>query len=411
MAFLTGRSVRCSAKGVPPSVERRGPADIGALGWYAGRAPLQLPLLIARERALAHNIEAMQRYCDERRILLAPHGKTTMCPQLFHRQLQAGAWGLTVATAHQFRIAADSGARRIIIANQIVDAGSLAEIAMRCATDPSLRVWFFVDSVEAAAALHERAEAWPQRRVRTLIEVGYSGGRTGVRTLPAALALADAMRSMKRVCLQGIAGFEGLLSNTPGGRVEAEIFLLRLHRVGELLRERGDLPANYIVTAGGSSGFDLVAKQFAGTQACGRRVVLRSGCYVAHDHGTYACAQAARERFVPALELWSCVQSRPEPGLLYLNFGRRDAPFDAGYPLPLYVVCGNGKKRVLGGEWQVEGLNDQHARVRVPRTESAAVGDVVVSGISHPCGAFDRWKTVLVADEDDSIVGALETYF
>ena len=34
---------------------------------------------------------------------LAPHGKTTMSPQLFRRQLDAGAWGLTFATVTQLR--------------------------------------------------------------------------------------------------------------------------------------------------------------------------------------------------------------------------------------------------------------------------------------------------------------------
>ena len=84
-------------------------------GWPAGTAPaaaiaaglhvddLPLPVLVLHEDALAHNLAAMAAWCERERLLLAPHGKTTMAPRLFRRQLDAGAWGITVATVHQAR--------------------------------------------------------------------------------------------------------------------------------------------------------------------------------------------------------------------------------------------------------------------------------------------------------------------
>ena len=44
-----------------------------------------------------------------------------VCPHLFQRQLKDGAWGITVATTQQLRIARSYGVARVIMANQLVD--------------------------------------------------------------------------------------------------------------------------------------------------------------------------------------------------------------------------------------------------------------------------------------------------
>jgi D-serine dehydratase len=47
----------------------------------------------------------MQQFIAAYNCKLAPHGKTTMVPKLFSRQLEAGAWGITLATPHQTQVA------------------------------------------------------------------------------------------------------------------------------------------------------------------------------------------------------------------------------------------------------------------------------------------------------------------
>ena len=98
-----------------------------------------------------------------------------------------------------------------------------------------------------------------------------------------------------------------------------------------------------LLSAGGSAIFDLVATRLK--PALGRPVrgLLRSGCYVTHDHGNYkrfvnvvesrlGCARG--ESLRPALEVWALVQSCPEPGLAILAAGRRDLSFDIEMPIP-----------------------------------------------------------------------------
>jgi D-serine deaminase-like pyridoxal phosphate-dependent protein len=90
--------------------------------------------------------------------------------------------------------------------------------------------------------------------------------------------------------------------------------------------------------------------------------------------------------------------------------GKRDAPYDEGLPVPLRI------RRTSGGVDSAEGLsvtrlNDQHAYLRVSPEVEVRPGDLVCFGISHPCTAFDKWRTIPVVDDDDTIVDVLHTYF
>ena len=96
---------------------------LGEQGYDVGRGDLPLPLLVLRESALAHNLRVMHGWCAERGLSLAPHGKTSMAPQLIRRQLDAGAWGMTAATVQQVAVMRAAGARRVILANEVVGPG------------------------------------------------------------------------------------------------------------------------------------------------------------------------------------------------------------------------------------------------------------------------------------------------
>ena len=70
-----------------------------------------MPLLVLRDSALRHNATAMADWCGDAGVLLAPHGKTTMAPQLFARQFEAGAWAITAATLAQAQVYRAFGVR------------------------------------------------------------------------------------------------------------------------------------------------------------------------------------------------------------------------------------------------------------------------------------------------------------
>jgi D-serine deaminase-like pyridoxal phosphate-dependent protein len=376
---------------VTPGESRVDPWDRG-LGAYAGAeiaglalSALPLPVLVLRDSAVEHNLGLMARWCAERGLSLAPHGKTTMAPALIRRQLDAGAWAMTAATVPQLAVMRAAGARRVILANQLVGA---PEIAWFERERRGIEAFCLVDSVAGVAALAARVEA----PLPVLIELG--GPRAGCRTVEAALAVADAVAPP--LVLAGVEGFEGTL---PEGEVDG--YVARLRSLVETLDARGAFAGvdEIVATAGGSAFFDHV---FEGLRFDGLsrpvRVVLRSGCYLTHDDGLYAEATPLPS-LRAALELWARVLSCPEPGLAIAGFGKRDAPYDLGLP----VVRSHPGVSVTA-------LNDQHAYLADP-DGVLAVGDTVVCGISHPCTAFDKWPLIAVVDDDDVVTGAVRTHF
>jgi D-serine deaminase-like pyridoxal phosphate-dependent protein len=362
-------------------------SDPWAKGVGRPLAEIPLPVLVLRESAVAHNLALMQRWCDERGVSLAPHGKTTMAPALIRRQLEAGAWGMTAATVPQLAVMREAGAQRVILANELVGAPEIAWFERERA---DIEAYCLVDSVDGVRAL----AAGVERPLGVLIELG--GPRAGCRTLDQALAVAAAVAGAPRLALAGVEGFEGTL---PEEAVDP--FVDRMRELVEALDARGafDGVDEIIATAGGSAFFDHVVERlrFSGLSRP-VRVVLRSGCYVTHDDGIYA-ESSPLAGLRAALELWARVLSCPEPGLAIAGFGKRDAPYDLGLP----VV--RRREGVV-----VEALNDQHAYLRDP-AGVLAVGDTIVCGISHPCTAFDKWPLIGVVDDDDIVIGAIRTQF
>ena len=105
-------------KGMPGGIAPFPLGRIGERKWNVLCEDLPLPLAVLKERALTHNSAWMRRFLDLSGAMIAPHGKTTMSPQLFARQLADGAWAMTVATVQQLQVARDFGIGRIVLANQ-----------------------------------------------------------------------------------------------------------------------------------------------------------------------------------------------------------------------------------------------------------------------------------------------------
>jgi D-serine dehydratase len=400
--------------------------EIGRQGWSLLDGWLDMPLALLKASALDANAAWMSEFLRRSGASLCPHGKTTMAPQLFHRQIALGAWGITLATPHQVRIAHQFGIKRILLGNQLVAPGAIEWIQGVLDADPELDFTCLVDSLESVQRLGEAARG--RRPIPVLLEVGIPGGRAGARDAESALAVARAVKSAKRLRLRGVECFEGIVMSpdpaTDQARVEAW-----LDNVGEIAKRCAaeDLfeAEEVLLSAGGSAYFDLVAARLSSVRLDRpTRVLLRSGCYAFHDVGHYARLVARLEGrlpvawrapggFRPAIEIWGRVVSRPEPGLALLDFGKRDVPHDIDLPRPiLWARPGiHDRPEPVPGGWSLASLYDQHARLVLPLSSELAVGDVVGCGISHPCTAFDKWQLFYVVDDDYRVVDAIRTFF
>jgi D-serine dehydratase len=377
-------------------------------------AGFSYPVLTLRESALAGNLAAMAAYCAGAGVELAPHGKTAMSPELAARQLASGAWGITVATIGQLRAYRAFGFPRFLLANELVDEAGIAWLADELAADPGLTVYCYVDSADGVAILDRVLAARSAgRRLPVLVEIGL--GRTGCRTDDQALAVSKAAAATGTLTVAGVAGYEGSIGGDPREQAPGPVTSF-CRRLANLARAMADADGEFIVTAGGSVYFDVVARELTAGRPAGMTVVLRSGGYLFHDHGIYQAATPAARGVTgapvlqPAMELWAQVLSRPEPRLALLGAGRRDAGFDAGLPVPLRVRRRDGRAVSLAGA-KVTGLNDQHAYLRLDPDTELAPGDLVCLGISHPCTTLDKWRVIPVLDEQDRVIDVVHTFF
>jgi D-serine dehydratase len=413
-----------AAKGLPPSASGMTADEIGRQSWSLARGDLPLPVLALSRASVNHNIATMAAWCRDHGVLLAPHGKTSMAPELFRRQLAAGAWGITVASARQAQVAIGAGARRVLVANEVVDE---AELRSLVAVAEGVEVLVFVDSAEGLRRVADACRAGGAR-IGVLVELGIRGVRTGVRSAEDFRSLLALVARCPDVDLAGISAFEGLIpavrreppspfSGVPLGTDAVEDFLGQVASVISTARDEGLIDGDSLVTAGGSSAFDVVVEKLRGLAG---PLVLRSGCYVTHDHGLYRFQSPLQEGNVagigtedalwPAFRLWARIVSTPEDGLAIAGFGRRDANDDVGLPMPLERVRGDRRDGVEG--WLVHQMWDQHAMLKAQSTATdLAVGDMVTFGISHPCTAFDKWRSIVEVDEEDTVVGVMETWF
>lgn len=385
-------------------------------------AGVSLPAAVIHETALAHNLAWMQRFADDHGARLAPHGKTTMTPAVFRRQLEAGAWGITLATAPQCRTAFAHGVGRLLMANQLVGEANMAIVAGLI--EQGAEFYCVVDGVENVAQLG-RFFAARGLELQVLIELGVPGGRCGCRDADQVDALVAAIAEQPALRLMGIEGYEGMIAG--GDEVAAvRAYGERLVATVRMLHASGVLESEApIVTASGSKWFDLIAEAFDEAELRESYTpVLRPGCYVVHDHKLYADAMAEvktrrphlQDELRPALEVFAHVQSLPEPGLAVIALGKRDIGHEPDLPLPLRLyplVSQPAAARAPAdiSAWRTTHIMDQHVFLAIPQDAEIAVGDVIAFGTSHPCLTFDKWCQLLLVDETLMVKESLATCF
>ncbi|MFJ7201994.1 alanine racemase [Streptomyces sp. NPDC098789] len=425
VARLADEPVDHRFKGLPPDAEAAG-LTVGELA--AQRRDLHTggfttPVLTLDADALEHNLAVLGRYTARHGLAFAPHGKTCMSPQLFERQLEHGAWGITAAMPHQARVYRAFGIQRIFLANQLVDAAALRWVAAELTADPEFRFVCYVDSVRGVELMDRAlADTGATRPVDVVVELGAGeGARTGARTEEECRAVADAVAAAATLRLVGVAGYEAEVPGADPAKVTA--WLRRLTALTVALDAEGRFGAlapgeEIVLSAGGSSWFDAVAEAFAELPPLSGPVLklLRSGAYVSHDHDWYTKLTPFNRvpeegGLLPAFRLWAQVVSRPSPTQAFLNAGKRDVAYDLGLPVP-EVVRGalDGVERPADGVRLVK-LSDQHAWLETDGAADLEVGDLVGLAMSHPCTIFEKWQLVPVVAADGTVTEFVRTFF
>ena len=380
---------------------------------------ISLPVAIIKQSALTNNLNWMQSFADHHQVKLSPHGKTSMTPAFFRQQLENGAWGITVATPAQAEVAAMAGAKRIIMANQLVGKTNMA-IVEQLISEFDVDFYCCVDSSANVLRLSQYF-ANTKQTLKVLIEFGVPGGRCGCRSPQEVLELAQTIQDTPALSLAGIEVYEGVIHGD-NAEQDIRIFLNQALTSVKSLASDGLISGQPIITGAGSAWYDVVAECLA--NLTDYLAIIRPGCYAIHDTGIYLDAQSkvlqraqVNQGYAcelggdleSALEVWAYVISRPEPTKLVVGLGKRDVAFDAGLP-----IAERGYRN--GEAISVKGLTstavmDQHTFVETDGSSEIEVGDMIAFSTSHPCLTFDKWRYIAISDDEHQVTKWVETCF
>lgn len=393
-------------------------------GWDLLKEEVSFPVAVIKEQNVQNNAKWMQKFSQESMVELAPHGKTTMAPELFKLQIEQGCWGISLATVPQVINASQHGIKRIILANQLIGAFHFKLIA-DLLTSTDLELYCFVDSAEN---IHQLGKYFSQRGVvlKILLEIGVEGGRCGWRNTDNVDDVIEAIGEYDCLALSGVSFYEGVIHGEQA-QSKIENLINNVYKLTTKLHQQKLFTQDeVIITGAGSAWYDVVASQFKNMPLISGlicRYIIRPGCYLIHDTGIYQQAQndiLQRSQFAcdiegkldSSLEIWAYVQSIPEPGLVIIGLGKRDVAFDAGLPTPEMHYKPEWKvPQKVEKSWQVVEIMDQHCMMKVSSNSGLSVGDLIVFSTSHPCLTIDKWRKLGVINNEYTINKTITTYF
>lgn len=325
---------------------------------------LDTPALLVDLDALEKNIETMARYIRGVPAELRPHEKTHKCPIIAHKQLAAGAIGITCAKLGEAEAMAAAGIRDILIANQVVGEPKVTRLVNLVKHSD------VIVAVEDSGNVKHLAEAARAKGVRlnVIIEVDVGNNRCGTAPGKPTLKLAREIAGHPSLKMRGLMGYEGFCQNIIGfeeRREKATGAMAKLVSTRDLLDDKGF--STEIVSAGGTGTHMITAEHPGVTE-------VEAGSYIFMDV-TYRRVEGL-EMYDPALTVLSTIVSTPRPGVVICDAGRKTITFEPNRPMPL----------VKGLEGIVyEASSEEHGRLSIEGASGLRVGDKIEFIVSHCC--------------------------
>ena len=284
------------------------------------------------------NIRKMQTFADDNGMGLRPHSKTHKSPYWAHKQLDAGAVGITCSKVGEAEVLVDGGVRDVLIANEIVGAKKIARLA---ALEKRANVVVAVDNVENVRELSEAATAIGVE-IGVLVDVNVRIARCGVEPGEPSTTLAKIVDGMAGVRFDGLMGYEGHVTADEDEKRQIVTEAMDKFKYAKDEVESAGLEAK-IMSAGGTSTYMETAKIDYVTE-------IQCGSYIFMD-GKYLDEMSD---FDLAITVASTVISRPTPERGILDIGRKSMNAETGLPR---VVSPAGATLV--------GLNEEHGILKL----------------------------------------------
>jgi len=336
---------------------------------------IDTPALLLDGKALKVNIRRMAEHFATRHCKLRPHFKSHKCTTIARLQMEAGAVGITCAKLGEAEVLADAGIRNILIANQIVGPLKIQRLIDLCRRAD---VMVAVDSVENVKMLSAGAAA-AGVTIGVLVEVDVGMGRCGVAAGQPAVDLARVVTASPGLRFDGLQGYEGHCVDLRDKNERANKTLQSLKLLVDTRRqiERAGIPVK-IVSGGGTGTLDLTGHQEGIDE-------LQAGSYAAMDWWY----SDIRPEFQQAMSILVTVISRPKPGIIVIDVGRKGVGAEWGPP----------RIKSLPGAEVVSYSSEEHMKIAVPEASTIQIGDRIEIIPSHGCTTSNLYPEFVVHED------------
>ena len=291
------------------------------------KTELDTPALLIDLDKMEANIQTMADYFTTVNAMLRPHVKTHKTPIISHKQIAAGAIGVTCAKLGEAEAVIHAGVRDVLIANQVVGSQKIARL-INLARHSEIMV--AVDNPQNVRDISEAAAA-KGVTVRMLIEVNIGMNRCGVEPGKPALELANQIRQSPNLKFEGLMGYEGHTVAKPDLKErEANVQEAMQHLIDtkHYLEKQGvDVS---IMSGGGTGTFNI-------TGSIPEMTEVQAGSYVFMD-STYRNVEGVGERFDCSLSVLATVVSRPAPDRVIVDTGLKVLAKEFGMPQPIGIT-------------------------------------------------------------------------
>lgn len=334
------------------------------------KCAIPTPALLVDLDKMEQNIKKMAQFFQDKKANLRPHIKTHKTPAIAHKQIKAGAIGVTCQKLAEAEVMADVGIKDILISNEIVEPQKIKRLVnlskhtdLKVAVDNSRNILNF------ASAAKDKGVT-----LGVLVEVNIGMNRCGVSPGEPALELAQKIHQQPYLEFLGLMGYEGhtvFIQSYEERKRKAEEALRLLIDTKRFLGENG-LKCR-IVSGGGTGTFSITGSYPGITE-------VQAGNYVTMDT-KYASIEGVGEKFEQALTLLTTVISRPTPGRAVLDIGMKAVSTDTGPP---ELIC--------PGRARVGHLSEEHTPVDILDDiagEKLQVGTKIELAPAHGCTTFN----------------------
>jgi D-serine deaminase-like pyridoxal phosphate-dependent protein len=329
---------------------------------------LDTPAAVVDLDAMEDNIRRLAEYCKEHGLSQRPHTKTHKTPAIAHKQVDAGAVGITVAKVGEAEVMAAGGLKDIFIAYPVIGDIKQERLA-RLANQVTITA--ACDSREGIEGLSQHARE-ENSTIKILVDVDSGLHRTGVASVEDAVELAKLVEQLPNLEFEGIMVYPGHLWHD----LEhwKEIALAEgplIQKVLKALRAEG-LEARTVSSGGTASAY--MCHLVEGLTE------VRSGTYVFNDLMGVGIGEVAMEQC--ALNVVVTVASSPEPGRVIVDGGSKtfSSDRDGSGKFP-----GFGQIREYPGVY-IEWMNEEHGVLNVEATDHRfKVGERLTVVPNHAC--------------------------